>query len=174
MKGREDINMKKRIICGFLLLIISILIITTTNAASIVLNFTESKDSVEIGDEITLTIGFNEEIVAANFMINYDKDAFEIIKDETSNFKVADKNGKIACIYADISQTGTKSLSLKLKVVKATTAEFSIEDIKVRQKGAVSSFTQEEIEGSNTVLSLKIGNSGSDINENTSGNENTT
>lgn len=65
------------------------------------------KNEVKAGNEVVYTISLDENVVAANFDINYNSSSLELIGSSTNGLDVANKNGKITCIYADIDGIGT-------------------------------------------------------------------
>lgn len=139
--------MKKtvKIIC---IMIIVLLSINTISSAAFTLDMEDFPSIIEVGQEQILKIKLNEKIIAANFMINYDNTIFELKDSDTDNFYVAEKEGKIACVYADSSGEGTKELKIKLKAIKETGApiKFSIEDAKFRADGKQTSYTGTDIQ----------------------------
>ena len=105
-----------------------------------------NKTSVKKDEEIILTIAFDEKVVAANFNINYDSSVFKFV--EGVNINAAEKNGVVACIYADSTLNGTNSFSIKFKAIKDSgNATFSINDAKIREKGKDESATTSQIKG---------------------------
>ncbi|MBQ2937737.1 MAG: hypothetical protein IJE05_02495 [Clostridia bacterium] len=157
--------MKKVIITLILIALIVTSIILIKNKekdSKFTINISTEANSktVNVGDEVILTIKTNETIIASNFEINYDNEAFEVVGSETNNFNVTEKNGKIACIYADITGEGTNEFKLKLTAVKETSgkASFKMEDAKFRAEGQDESYTGDKISGIDKAFKLKVNN----------------
>ena len=135
----------KKVIGIFLVFILTLLILTNVCYG---LNATLSVDKTKVkaGDEVTVTVTFSEKVVAVNFNIDYDSSCFKYIEGE--NINSAEKNENIACIYADSTLKGTNTFSVKFKALKEiSSAEFSIEDAKIRVEGEEESITEEAISG---------------------------
>lgn len=112
--------------------------------------------SVKPGEEIIYRVKSDEKVVATNFKINYDNEAFELVRSNTSGLNVAEKNGKIACIYADMSGVGTDNFEIVLKAKVANkNVNFSMEDAKFRTVNAKTSYTGNQIEGISTIVNVK-------------------
>ena len=112
--------------------------------------FSSSKTITQPDEEIILTIKFNAKVTAANFNIKYDSSVFDFI--EGVNINAAEKDGKIACIYADSTLKGTDSFSIKFKAVKeSNSAVFSLNEAKIRESGKEESVTTEDITGLSSV-----------------------
>lgn len=84
--------MKKYVAVSVILLILSIFLITTSNANFIVgMSIKANSETIKVGDEETLTLSLNEKIIAANFEITYDSSIFTLVGSETNNLSVAKK-----------------------------------------------------------------------------------
>lgn len=147
--------MINRILKLIMLIIVAIMIFTVyTEAFSI--EPLVNNASVKPGEEIIFKIKSDEKIVATNFKLNYDNEAFELVKSNTSGLNVAEKNGKIACIYADMSGIGTDNFEIILKAKEANkNANFGIEDAKFRAVNAKTSYTGSQIQGIETIVNVK-------------------
>ena len=157
--------MKKIIVLLVIIAIIvtSVILIknkTTDSKFTVNINTETDSKTVKVGEEVILTIKTNETIIASNFEINYDSESFKLEGSETNNFNVAEKNGKIACIYADITGTGTNEFKIKLTAIKETNdnAKFKIENAKFRAEGKDESYTGEQISGIDKEIKLKVNN----------------
>lgn len=151
--------MKKIIIILIVIIIIicgAFMIKNRTDQSLFKVDLSTNMNKVKIGEEIVLQIKSNEQVVATNFEIICDINSFELIGSETENFRVAEKDGKIACIYADISGKGTDSFKLKLKAKQETNSKFSIENSKFRVVGQDESYVQENIQGINKKINIKV------------------
>lgn len=152
--------MKKILVSLTIMLLSIMLLITNSNAAfSINTKIESNSDTIQTGETITLVITSNEKIIASNFNINYDNTILKLEGSKTSNLSVAEKDGKIACIYADISGTGTTEFKIQFKTLKETTSSatvLSIEDAKFRAEGKEESYTGESILGLNKEISIKV------------------
>lgn len=147
--------MINRILKLIMLIIIAIMIFTVyTEAFSI--EPLVNNAYVKPGEEIIFKIRSDEKIIATNFKLNYDNEAFELVKSNTSGLNVAEKNGKIACIYADMSGIGTDNFEIILKAKEANkNANFGIEDAKFRAVNAKTSYTGSQIQGIETIVNVK-------------------
>lgn len=152
--------MKKGIVSVAIMLIIMALLITTANAAfTASISMKSDSSTIKVGDTVTLTINVNEKVVASNFDINYDSTILKLEGSGTSNLSVAEKDGKIACIYADMSGTGTNEFKVKFKALKETTGtNLKIENAKFRAEGKDESYTGEQISDINNTITVKVGN----------------
>ena len=74
------------------------------------------KSTLLAGEEFIYTVNLSTSVVATNFNINYNSTYFELVGAVTPGLAVAKKDGKIACIYADINGVGTDKLQIKFKV----------------------------------------------------------
>lgn len=147
--------MINKILKLIMLIIISIMIFTVyTYAFSIEPSI--NNVSVKPGEEIIFKIKSNEKIVATNFKLNYDNEAFELVKSNTSGLNVAEKDGKIACIYADMSGVGTNNFEIILKAkLSNKSVNFGLEDAKFRAVNAKTSYTGSQIDGIETIINVK-------------------
>lgn len=153
--------MKKIIVLLVIIAIIItsiILIKNKTTDTKFTVTMSTEKETVKVGEDVILTIKTNETIIASNFEINYDSELFKLEGSETNNFNVAEKNGKIACIYADITGTGTNEFKIKFTSQKANSSKsgFKIENAKFRAEGKTESYTGEQISGINKELKIKV------------------
>lgn len=147
--------MINKILKLIMLIIVAIMIFTVyTYAFSIEPSI--NNISVKLGEEIIFKIKANEKIVATNFKLNYDNEVFELVRSNTSGLNVAEKNGKIACIYADMSGVGTDNFEIVLKAKIANkSVNFELEDAKFRAVNAKTSYTGSQIDGIETLINVK-------------------
>lgn len=127
-----------------MIMIVALLICTLTNISNAAFEINNSVEpiSMKIGDIVTYTITANENIVATNFDISYESGKFKLEGSGTTGLSVSEKNGKIACIYADISGIGTKEFKIKFKAIAETgDAAFSINNYKFRVQNVEESYT---------------------------------
>lgn len=147
--------MINKILKLIMLIIVAIMIFTVyTYAFSIEPSI--NNISVKPGEEIIFKIKANEKIVATNFKLNYDNEVFELVRSNTEGLNVAEKNGKIACIYADMSGAGTNNFEIVLKAKIANkSVNFALEDAKFRAVNAKTSYTGSQIDGIETIINVK-------------------
>lgn len=146
----------RRISVGIVMLVISIFLITTSDAAfTMSMNLSGSK-KIKLNEEVAFTIGMTEKIVACNFEISYNKDVFELIGSGTTGLSVAVNGNKVSCIYYDAALTGTNELKIKFKAIKETNSasNFSISGAKFRVQGKETSYTGSEIVGADEILTV--------------------
>ena len=106
---------------------LKILISYTISVNAFTMDVSIDKNELKVGEEIVYTINLDETIIATNFQINYNYSDFELIGSKTTGLNVAKKGEKIACIYADISGTGTDTFKTSFRATKETSkASFSI------------------------------------------------
>ena len=147
----------KKILISTVVILVTLILLVTTSSATFETNIKSNVSTTRVGETVTLTISTNEKIVASNFNINYDSTAFKLDGSGTSNLSVAEKDGKIACIYADISGTGTNEFKIKFTAQKETTAaNFKIENAKFRAEGQETSYTGTQISGIEQNVSVKV------------------
>lgn len=140
-----------------LILMIVIIISYTITVNAFTMDASIDKNELKVGEEIVYTINLDETIIATNFQINYNYSDFELIGSKTTGLNVAKKGEKIACIYADISGTGTDTFKISFRATKETSkASFSIEDAKFRADGQKTSYTGNQIIGGTEVVEVKV------------------
>ena len=144
--------MKNKICIISLVTMIIIAISTTSFGFGLNMSFNKI-DKINVGDEIILTINFNQKIIGATFKISYDTN-LEMLDSQTSNLALSNSNGKLACVYVDMAKRGTNTLKFKFKVksIKNNIMSFNIEDSKFVTKSDEKTYTQnKEIETSITI-----------------------
>ena len=133
------------------------LMILTVVSNAFTMQANVDKATIKVGEEVVYTIKLDEKVVATNFNINYNSTSFELVGSNTQGLNVAEKSGKIAAIYADLSGVGTDQLSIKFKAkAEITNAEFSIEDAKFRGVDKDTSYVGESIVGLNNKTNITI------------------
>lgn len=147
--------MIKRIERIIISVIIMILFLTIKSNA-FTIQMSTDKNEIKTGDEVIYTLNLDENVVAANFDINYNSSSLELIGSSTNGLDVASKNGKIACIYADIDGRGTDSFQVRFRARTTGTVTFSISDAKFRGVNQEISYTNENITGLNTQTNISI------------------
>ena len=131
-----------------MILTVAIMLPLVSNAFDV--NLSSDKKEIKLNDEIILKVKMQEKVITANFEINYNSKLFEFI--EGININAAEKNGKIACIYGDLSGKGQDEFLIKFKVIKENqNSEFKIENIKVREINKEESYLDKDITGENSV-----------------------
>lgn len=134
----------KKVVKFIILAIILSLFMFQGTVQAFEITMTSEKSNLSEGDEFIYTISSSAKVVATNFMINYDSNSFELVGAVTEGLNVAVKNGKIACIYADMSGVGTDKFQIKFKVkdkISSKDSSFTIEDAKFREVGQDESYT---------------------------------
>lgn len=146
----------KRII---IILMVSIMLPLVSKAFEI--NLSIDKENIKKNDEIVLRVKTNEKVIATNFEIDYNNKVFKFI--EGVNINAAEKDGKIACIYGDLTGKGEDEFLIKFKAIKSSkNSEFKIENKKFRSINKEESYTDENIIGKNS-LSLEVEKNKKDI-----------
>lgn len=148
--------MKKRLLIGFILFVVSIILITTSNANFTVSMEINGKEKIEIGEEITYKVRLNETIIACNFDVEYDSNVLEFIKSDTVNLNAAVNGNVISCIYVDVSQQGTTEFKIKFKAIKECTepTTIGITNVKFRAKNKETSYVSSNIQGVDEKLKI--------------------
>ena len=142
------------------IVILIAMMLFTIDSYAFTMNPSLDKQSVKIGEEVTYKIKLNDKVVATNFILDYDNTAFELVKSNTTGLNVAEKNGKIACIYADIGGTGTDTFEIILKAKKnKNNVKFSIEEAKFRTASATTSYTDNQIDGIEKIVMATVSES---------------
>lgn len=144
--------MKNKICIISLVTMIIIAISTTSFGFGLNMSFNKI-DKINVGDEIILTINFNQKIIGATFKISYDTN-LEMLDSQTSNLALSNSNGKLACVYVDMAKRGTNTLKFKFKVKSITNniMSFNMEDAKFVTKLNEKTYTQnKEIKASITI-----------------------
>lgn len=139
----------KRILIVTICMLVFILSASTFSMGAFTVNVTANPElsKTEIGGEINYTISFNEKIVAGNFDLEFNTELLEFVSSETTNLNIAMNNGKLSCVYVDISQNGTSDLKIKFKK-KSSIGEPNIKftNIKFRGKDKEISYTEKDIQ----------------------------
>lgn len=131
-----------------MILTVAIMLPLVSNAFDV--NLSSDKKEIKLNDEIILKVKMQEKVIAANFEINYNSKLFEFI--EGININAAEKNGKVACIYGDLTGKGQDEFLIKFKAIKENqNSEFKIENIKVREINKEESYLDKDITGENSV-----------------------
>ena len=154
--------MKKTIKILIITLIFSLFLLQGTVHA-FEINMNTEKNILSAGEEFVYTINLSNSVVATNFNINYDSTSLELVGAVTQGLAVSKKDGKIACIYADINGIGTNKFQIKFKVkniVTSKTLAFSLDDAKFRASGEEQSYTGTQIGGLNSVTNVKVEENG--------------
>ena len=143
-----------------IILIISLLTTISNATFTVNMNMEENSKIIELGETKTLVVSVNEPVYALNFNINYDSQVFKLIGSETENLNVEEKDGKIACIYADFAGIGTNEFKIKFEAIQETNgANFSIENAKFRATEQEESYKGNGITGLEQPLTLTVVNS---------------
>lgn len=145
--------MKNKICIISLVTMIIIAISTTSFGFGLNMSFNKI-DKINVGDEIILTINFSEDIIGATLKINYDNNNLELLGSQTDDLTVANKDGKVSCVYFEIVKRGTNTLKVKFKVKSITNniMSFNMEDAKFVTKLNEKTYTQnKEIKASITI-----------------------
>ena len=95
--------MKKQLIrkltISFIMLLISIVLITTSNAAfELTIGLESGKKEVKVGDEVEVTISLNEAIVACDFEVTYNQEIYRFEESATTGLYAAVNGDKLSCI----------------------------------------------------------------------------
>lgn len=147
--------MKKSMKIFYIFIIFLFLFSVTANAFTVTLS--SSENNVKSGEYVILNIKADEKIVASNFYIDYDSDKFEFV--QGINVSAAINNGKLACIYADITGTGTDNFQVRFKakeLSKVSKADFSISDYKFRAVDKDSSYEGEDVKFTSKNISIEV------------------
>ena len=96
--------MKKQLIrkltISFIMLLISIVLITTSNAAfELTIGLTGGKTDIKVGDEVEITISLNEAIVACDFEVKYNQEIYQFEESETTGLYAAVNGNKLSGYY---------------------------------------------------------------------------
>lgn len=149
--------MKKRVVIGMVLLIVSVFLITTSNANfTVSMNIDGGSESKQIGENITYKVRLNENIVACNFDIKYDNKILEFVGSDTQNLNAAVNGNVVSCIYVDLAQQGTNEFKIKFKVIAESKGQtnIGITNVKFRAKDKETSYVASDIQGVNETLKL--------------------
>lgn len=139
----------KKFIKLFLIILFLFLVVLNSTVYGFNVEVKTDKSTVKVGEEFVYTIKMDEKVVATNFLINYDANSFELVGSKTAGLNVAKKDGKIACIYADIAGVGVDEIKIAFKAVKSVNnVTFKIEDAKFRAVNKETSYVQEDLQNS--------------------------
>lgn len=168
--------MKKRIVIGIVLLVVSVFLITTSNANfNVRMNIDGGSENKQIGESITYRVKLNENIVACNFDITYDNKILEFVGSDTQNLSAAVNGDVVSCIYVDIAQQGTNEFKIKFKVIAESSGQtnIGITNVKFRAKDKETSYVASDIQGVEQILKLTTvskTNVNNNLNNNVTGN----
>lgn len=133
---------RKIVVIAIILVLVMLALFFKSNNKILKVRLDTNLDSVQVGDEIILTIQTSKVVDTASFFINYDSNTFELKESKTEVLSIAEKEGKIACIYADLNGTGVDEFQISFKAInKGKEAKFYIEDIKCGIAGDVATYT---------------------------------
>ena len=86
----------RKLIISFIMLLMSIVLITTSNAASeLAIGLAGGKKEVKVGDEVEITISLNETIVACNFDITYNQEIYRFEESATTGLYASVNDDKL-------------------------------------------------------------------------------
>ena len=89
------------------ILLFSIIMSLTITSTAFTADTFVDNNNIKVGEEIVYEVKSDEKVIATNFDIGYNEKSFELVESMTPGLQVAEKDGKIACIYADISGVRT-------------------------------------------------------------------
>lgn len=153
------------IICVIVLIIIALCIVlisklnkeNTKNNADLYLDINITSNIVNAGDEIEYIVKTNKTVVACNYNIIFDKNVLEFVESETSGLYAAVNGENVACIYADIGNTGLNEFKIKFKAVKSKAeTQLKITNVKFREINKENSYTDKQIGGIDKQIKLEI------------------
>lgn len=120
--------MKKIKILNFILTFLLITLFSSTiKAFSVSSNI--DNNVINIGEEVTYTILFDESILTSDFKLSYDNNILEYIGSNTDNIDVNNsiENKYVHILYVDESGKGTNEIKLLFKAKK----NFNHTDLKI-------------------------------------------
>ena len=174
MKAKQ--KLVRMLAIAFIMLITSIVLITTSNAAfSLQMAITGGTSTVKVGDEVEVTLTLTEATTACNFDINYNQEVYDFVKSGTTGLSAAVNGTKVSCMYVDMNLTGTTTLKVKFKA-KAATSEattFSLSDAKFCTEANEEGYTANNSITISKVTTASTGTNTSNT-ANTSGGSSTT
>lgn len=145
------------------LIILCIILLASTCVSAISISLEDKK--VKPGEEFTVKIKIDENILLANSHIEFDSNLFEFKGTTQENLSSNELSaGDIAWMYTELDQNeqGVNELEFKFKakddVSKKSEATFKLSDVTLITKDA--SFQNDEIDG-NKEFKVKIQNAGS-------------
>ena len=137
-----------RYIVKISLIIITILMLLTINSHAFTATTSVDNDKIQVDDELVYKIKLDKKVIASNFDIIYDSESVELVESVTTGLNVAQKNGKIACIYVDMRQQGIDEFEIKFKALKRSKeTTLSVENVKFRVVGQRQSYTLQNTQG---------------------------
>lgn len=123
----------KKLVSLITILMILLGLTTTVGAISQTVNvkLSLSKSTAKVGDEITVTVDFKEDVEAIDQVLTYDSSKVEFVEVTTSGNKVGDDFlnaatvGKVQISWMAFGTPATKTVEYKFKVIKTGEAKFS-------------------------------------------------
>ena len=119
-------QLRKILITSFIWVVLFALIAINYNVMAVDLNVSLSADKTkyEVGDEVTITVNTNKNVITASYYLNYDSTLFEF-KDKSENLSVKDypENGVVRAVYIDMTGKGTQSMKFVFKVKNSSDNE---------------------------------------------------
>lgn len=119
--------MKKALLRLIILVLVSGFIPVCVYANTLTLNISTNNEKVEIGNEINVTVSWNQEMQAADFNLNYDSEKLEYVKCNVDDMFVNNEvdNGVLKTAWVSIDDTTKKEIQYTFKVKKSGTATFT-------------------------------------------------
>ena len=119
-------QLRKILITSLIWVVLFALIAINYNVMAVDLNVSLSADKTkyEVGDEVTITVNTNKNVITASYYLNYDSTLFEF-KDKSENLSVKDypENGVVRAVYIDMTGKGTQSMKFVFKVKNSSDNE---------------------------------------------------
>jgi len=95
------------------------------NAATLTLITTVNKESVTVGETITVTVNWNQGMQAADFILNYDAEKLDYISSDLGA-RATNKSGKIIVAWYSDDNTDKTKAEFSFKTKAEGTTEFSV------------------------------------------------
>ena len=125
------LNVKKIfMVKGMILISLMIIIPMVTFASTLTLKVIIDKSQYNVGDTVTATVDWTEEMQAASFVVRYDSDVLEFkassVGEEYYNI---DTEGKILVNWFSLNNRDLTNIKFEFKTLKTGNADISINDV---------------------------------------------
>lgn len=113
----------------FKITILTIILITYLQisifAGTLKLNLTANKEKLEIGEEVKITVSWNEGMQAADFSLLYDSKKLEYVGSELEDYYINNENGEVKTAWFSIDNIDKTQIEYTFKAKKSGTVQIS-------------------------------------------------
>jgi len=122
-------NLKKISMVVVALLAVLLIVGGAVNAATLTLKVATNKKELKVGEEVIVTVDWEEGMQAADFILNYDKDKVEYVSSSIGDDYLTNDaaNGKVKVVWISLNDKDMTKVSFTFKAKAEGEAKFSTE-----------------------------------------------